>query len=173
MIRFWLSIVFLASVLLVALLAINYGEATLLKEGYVVLPLEIDRYDNSLWVEVFQNWAVYGVFVAAAASLTWLIAGQFRFRPENYGAAGGRTWWASVLTGLLLATISMGYFLTPPTQDFGKPIALAFYLVNAFFVYWFSSVMFSPSTVKYAPWLSYRLATVANGLTRTLQGAGK
>ncbi|MFN0139888.1 MAG: hypothetical protein ACKVQW_07345 [Pyrinomonadaceae bacterium] len=173
MIRFVLSIVFLAFVLIITLVVISYGEATLLKESYVVLPLEIDKYDNSLWVEVFQTWAVYGVFLAAGFSLMWLIVGQFKFRPEKYGDAGGRMPWVSFLIALLLLTLTMGYFLTPGTQDFGKPLALSFYLVNSFFIYWFSSVMFSPSTVKYAPWLSYRLAMAANGLMRTFQGAAK
>lgn len=169
--RFLLSILFLLVVVLVALAALTYGEALLLRDWYSVMPLRVDEWVNETWVELFQFWGIWGILVSAAFVLVWLTLGQFMFQVRSYTSAGGRGLWVGLLVGLLIITIVASFFIIPPTQDLGKPFASAFFFLNALFVYWFSSVIFSPSNVKYAPWGASRMAIPANGIIGRVQGA--
>lgn len=173
MIRFGLSIIFLLTVLTGMCFVIYYGESFIFREVLVALPYEVDKYDNQSWVEIFQNWAIWEAILAFVFGLIWLGVGQFYFRIEHYGNAGGFFWWIGLLIFLLLITFISGFILIPGTQENSKPLGILFYLINAFVIYWFSSAVCSPSTVKYAPLFSKTLARPANGIMKTFQGAEK
>jgi hypothetical protein len=108
------------------------------------------------WRESFRYWAQIGIAIAAIAALTWFVLGQW-FTNMNYWATANkkRTAWLGLFLVAGLAVIP-GLVLTPTAQEWGR-LAWAFYILNNLGLYYLATVLFSPSSFKYVPWLSMRV----------------
>jgi hypothetical protein len=66
-----------------------------------------------------------------------------------------RTVWLGLLVISALAVVP-GVVLTPAVQEWGR-LAWVFYLVNNLSLYYLATLLFSPSSFKYVPWLARSL----------------
>jgi len=108
------------------------------------------------WRQVFIHWAQFGLAVAIAAALFWFILGQWVFGMNLWGNANKkRIWWLSLLVVAVLGVVP-GFIFTPAVQEWGR-LAWACYVVNNLALYYLATVLFSPSSFKYVPWLANRL----------------
>jgi hypothetical protein len=107
------------------------------------------------WRAVFRLWALFGVVVAGLAAVTWFVLGQWGFRLNHWKKAGRRNWWGWLLF-ISVCAAAPGVFLTPAAQEWGR-LSIVFYVIDNFFVYYLSTLLFSPPSFKYTP----RLATWA------------
>jgi len=171
--RLAFSIIFLFIVLTIILLAITYGETIFLKQIYIAQPVLNSGLSNPEWVDEFQTYAYYGAGFAGLITLIWLVAGATKYQVEDFSNAGGRWFWIALLTILILVTLIAGILIPTGTQNLGSLFAITFYLINALVIYWFSSAVFSPPNIKYAPLGSYNLATIANKIMKPLQGVNR
>ena len=105
------------------------------------------------WREVFRNWAQFGIAVALMAALLWFLLGQWVFGMNRWTNANKkRTVWLGLFVVAALAVVP-GMVLTPTVQEWGR-LAWLCYVVNNLSLYYLATVLFSPSSFKYVPWLA-------------------
>lgn len=121
------------------------------EENNILNELVVPQADVTLeeWLESFRRWGTVGIAASLAASLLWYAAGQFLFRVNDWRDAGKRHIW-SLLFLIPVAAAVAGIVFTRQAQE-GALIAYVFYVVNGLLSYYLSTVLFSPSSFKYAP----------------------
>lgn len=166
MIRFFLSIGF-AFILFLAtfFLLVTMVEYWLLENWFEVESLTGIRQKE--WLNSFSNMALYTSLIALAVTVFWHTFGYYFYRIKTWQRAGSsRLAWIFIFVVMLIAILIFGWVWTDPTQDEGKLAAVGFYLLNAGFIYCFSSWILSPATVKYAPVGSSVFASIGNMFMR-------
>ena len=108
------------------------------------------------WRELFRHLAQLGIAVALLAALFWFLLGQWVFGMNRWTNANKkRTVWLGLLVVSALAVVP-GVVLTPAVQEWGR-LAWAFDLLNNLSLYYLATLLFSPSSFKYVPWLATSL----------------
>jgi hypothetical protein len=103
------------------------------------------------WRELFSYWAAIGIIIALTAALLWFFLGQWVFTMNRWTSANNkRTVWL-ILAAAALAAALPGILLMPTVQEGGR-LAWPFYLLNNVVVFYFSTLLLSPSSFKYTPW---------------------
>ena len=103
------------------------------------------------WLQTFIDMGLYTLLIALSFTLFWHIFGYIRYRIINWKSAGGEgLWWLCLILMMLVIAI-FGYLVINSTQDSSRYISSALYTANGVFIFWLSSLILSPSTVKYAP----------------------
>lgn len=105
-----------------------------------------------LWRESFRLWASLGVVSALVLALLWFALGQWWFVLNRWANADKRTVWM-VLAVAALVTAVPGFVLTPAAQEGGR-FAWPFYVLNNLIVFYLSTLLFSPASFKYTPWVA-------------------
>lgn len=165
MIRYLLSIGFAFALFLITfILLIPTVEFWFLENWLEVQPLPGVR--QMTWLNDFSNTALYCAVIALVSTIFWHSFGYYFYKIKNWRAAGGRIAWLLIFIVMLIVILVFGWLYTEPTQDLGKHLASGFYLLNAIFIYIFSSLVLSPATVKYAPVGSTLFAPIGNGVMR-------
>lgn len=114
------------------------------------------------WLQTFTDIGFYMLLIALMSTFFWHIAGYFKYRIIDWTSAGGWRVWFSILVIMTIVIIIFGYWWTDQTQDVGRYFATAVYVFNGVLVFWLSSLILSPSTVKYAPPGTIRLKKLWN-----------
>lgn len=173
MIRFFLSVGFAFILFLVTFfLLVTMVEYWLLENWFEVESLTGIRQKE--WLNSFSNMALYTSLMALAATVFWHSLGYYFYRIKNWHykiknwqkAGSSRLAWVFIFVVMLITILIFGWLFTDPTQDEGKLVAVGFYLLNAGFIYCFSSWILSPATVKYAPVGSSVFASIGNVFMR-------
>jgi hypothetical protein len=108
------------------------------------------------WREVFRLWAQFGIAVALVAALFWFLCGQWIFGMTRWIKANNKRWvWLGFLLVAVLAVVP-GMVLTPAVQEWGR-LAWVCYVVNNLGLFYLATLLFSPSSFKYVPWLAMRV----------------
>jgi len=144
-----------------ALILIVIVAAILLLFYFFVIPAENQLMESLVntgpeiilddWLMLFQKMALFGVSVSLIAAVVWYALGQWFFN-LNYWTNANRKkrWiWLALLGVSLLAAVPAD-LLTPRVQEWGK-LATVFYVANNFFIYYFVTLVWSPSSFKYTP----------------------
>lgn len=139
-------------------------EKTILEEQIEVSPLA--NVKQSAWLDIFSNTGLICLGIALLGVIVWSFWGYSRYRIVRWQNAGGKLDRLLISSLTFASVLLYGWFYTEPTQDWGKHIACLFYAINTFIVYWLTTAMFSPSSVKYAPLWSTRLAPIGNWIMR-------
>ncbi len=113
------------------------------------------------WLSSFKLWGVIGILTALAASLLWYILAQWVFRVNNLSDAGPRRVWEALILIPILSVVA-ALFFTRSAQA-GEMLAYALYIVNALLCYYFSTVLFSPSSHKFVPYFASFLRPLLRG----------
>ncbi len=133
---------------------------------FVIIPAEDQLMDSwvttgpditlDAWRELFRHWAQFGIGAALVAAMFWFLLGQWVFGMNRWTNANKkRTVWLALLVLSALAIVP-GVVLTPAGQEWGR-LAWACYLANNLGLYYLATLLFSPSSFKYVPWLATRL----------------
>lgn len=124
----------------------------ILENWYSVSPLQ--NVKQGVWLAQFRNAAFNASIMALVFTLIWNFVGFFGYQIKDWRNAKGKlAWWS--IAGLKLVSIGIyGWIYTPESQDLGKILAILIYLFNSIVIYWFSSFLMSPASVKYVPPLS-------------------
>ena len=102
------------------------------------------------WRELFTYWAALGIAISLTAALLWFALGQWVFSMNRWTTANNkRTVWF-ILAAVALAAALPGMLLMPVVQEGGRK-AWPFYLLNNLVVFYFSTLLWSPSSFKYTP----------------------
>jgi hypothetical protein len=122
------------------------------------------------WINEFYANALPTIMFALLGILVWYLIGYFKHRIANWKKSKGFLAWLLIFVLSTLAAFAYGYYFTKPTEDLGKYFACLFFLGNGALLYWLSTAVFSPPTVKYVPLgsIRLRLARLGNSLTRRL-----
>ena len=110
-----------------------------------------------IWINAFYENALTTIGFAFLGVLAWYFVGYVLYRITNWKNAKGFLAWLLIFVLTVIAVFAYGYYFTQPTEDLGKYLACLFYVGNAALIYWLSTAIFSPSTVKYVPLGSIRL----------------
>jgi hypothetical protein len=103
------------------------------------------------WRLLFRYWSIFGIVIAALSAMVWFVFGQWSVNLNNWTKANKkRVIWLLFLL-LPCAAFVTAWLLTPPLQE-GAMVVTVFYLLNNIAVYFFATILFSPSSFKYTPW---------------------
>ena len=138
-----------AAFFVVGLVALVPAEFWYFENQLNVSPETGTRQDT--WLQDFSDDAFYHLATALIFTLIWHTIGFAYYRIQEWPKAGGRLMWAGLFVVMLVVIAVIGSQSTDPTQDFGKMLAVLAYLFNGAFVFYGSSLLASPTTVKYAP----------------------
>lgn len=149
-------------------LVLVYFEGYYLYDVFEVQPSGKVKLDT--WINEFYETALITIIMAFAGILIWYLIGYLNYRITNWKKAKGFLAWLFIFLVTIVGVFAYGYYFTQPTEDLGKYISCLFYVGNTALIYWLSTAMFSPSTVKYVPIGSVRLrlAMLGNLLVRRL-----
>jgi hypothetical protein len=109
-----------------------------------------------VWRESFRFWAEVGIGIALFAALLWFVLGQWGFSMNRWTKANNKRSLWLILGMFALAAALPGVLFTPTVQEWGR-LAWPFFLVNNLAVFYLSTVLLSPSSFKYTPWLAIHL----------------
>lgn len=145
-----------------------YFEGYYLYEVFEAQPSGKVKLDT--WISEFYENSLTLIVFAFLAVLLWYLIGYFNYRITNWKQSGGFLAWLLIFVALIIFVFVYGYNYTQATEDLGRYFACLFYVANAALIYWLSTAIFSPSTVKYVPLgsIRLRLATLGNLLVRRL-----
>ena len=149
MVKYIIGIISAAAFFVVGLMGLVAAEFWYFENQLNVSPLTGVRQDT--WLQDFSDNAFYHLLTALIFTLIWHTAGFFYFRINVWTKAGGRLVWAGLFVVMLVTVAVISWQSTDATQDAGKLLAVMAYLLNAAFVYYGSSLLASPTTVKYVP----------------------
>lgn len=160
--------VFSAVFSVIAYLGLVYFEGYYLYDVFEAQPSGKVKLDT--WINEFYAAALITVGIAFVGVLIWYLVGYFYYRITDWKNAKGFLAWLSIFVVTIVSVFAYGYYFTQPTEDWGQRLAILSYIVNAALIYWLSTAIFSPSTVKYAPLgsISLRFATLGNFLVKRL-----
>lgn len=166
--------IIIGAILALALSAFAYfvlinAEAYTLYEKLEVQPegkLKLD-----VWINDFYNAAFVSLILGLIGVSLWYFIGYVRYRITNWKRAGGFLMWAIVGLLILASMIAFGVYQIPKAIGYGREIAVFFCVANSWLIYWLTTALFSPSTVKYEPFgaLNFRMAKVGNLLVNLLK----
>lgn len=147
---------------------VNLAEGYYLYDVFEAQPSGKVKLD--VWINEFYETALATIVIAFLGVLAWYLIGYSAYRINNWKKAGGFLLWLLIFVITVVAVFVYGYYFTQPTEDLGKYFACLFYVGNAALIYWLSTALFSPSTVKYAPFgsIRLRLASLGNLLVKRL-----
>jgi hypothetical protein len=153
MFRLIISIAVAALMFVVIIFFVIGGESSyVLETWFEVSPLSNIR--QGVWLSKFREVAFNAACVAFAFAVIWHCVSFGMYRIKDWRNAGGQnTWWLIAII-MFVAIGIYGWIYTPEAQDLGKTLAILLYLFNSIFIYWFSSFLLSPASVKYVPPLS-------------------
>ncbi|MEZ5308094.1 MAG: hypothetical protein R2684_13190 [Pyrinomonadaceae bacterium] len=106
------------------------------------------------WLENFNFVGVVLALVAALCAVGWAITGYWFYRIKRWKSTGGRFLWLLWFFGAALFSFFTAMLSAFEVQDSGNILAMGFYLLNAIIIYWPVSILFSPASVKYAPYFA-------------------
>ncbi len=125
----------------------------------VVEPFLIENYDppdlsnttleTEEWIANFQVWALVCVTTAGVSCFLWYGLGQRVFKTETHKTYGKRGWWLSLFI-LPAVAISVSIFFIEKA-DSSLWLAYLCFILNGLGLYYFATVFFSPTSVKYTP----------------------
>ena len=101
------------------------------------------------WKANFQLWAFICVLAATAASILWYILAQWVFKINRWEDTEKRSVWL-LLFLLPGAAIIVSIILVGWTKN-GLRLDLCLFFALNMFSYYFSTVLFSPSSFKFTP----------------------
>ena len=161
------TIISIAFSILTYLALVNF-EGYLLYDVFEVQPSGKLKLDN--WINEFYETALVTIVISFGGVLIWYLFGFINYRITNWRNAKGFLAWLFIFVGTIVIASVYGYKFTPPTEERGKGYALFSYFVNVALIYWLSTAIFSPSTVKYVPLgsMRLRLASLGNFLVKRL-----
>jgi hypothetical protein len=149
MIKYLIGIISAAALCIFSLFALVTGESWYFENQLNVSPLTGVRQDA--WLQNFSDNAFWHLLTALIFTIAWHSIGFGYYRIDNWSKAGGRLMWTGIFVAMLFVIAVISWPSTQATQDAGKLLAVLAYLFNAIFIYYISSVLASPTTVKYAP----------------------
>lgn len=149
--RIAIGLIIAGSLTALCLVILIPWESGFLENQINVSPIAGTR--QQIWLTEFQDVAVSQVLTALGFTLLWLGIGFGYYRIKDWKtAASGRLIWSLLLTALVLFVALIGWFYTPATQgDPGKIVAVIAYVLNALLIFYVTSILSSPTSVKYAP----------------------
>lgn len=153
--RFLLGLVIAIFISVIVFFVFLPAEKYVLESIWQVLP--IPGIKQPVWLENFISIGIMSLLFSLGSTAIWLFAGFFFYRIIDWKKAGGRQFWGGLFVLMLLVIFVAGYFLNFQTQDAGRYIASLLYAVNGALVYWITSLLQSPSNVKFAPFGAIQL----------------
>ena len=104
------------------------------------------------WVPEFQQYATYSIVEAWLFAAIWYIFAQWIMKVNTFSAAGKRIVWGifTLLAFLPVVVFSIIQSIQSPVQE-GLLIPPLIYLLNFFITFYIPTLLFSPSSFKYAP----------------------
>lgn len=140
---------FMVAIFAIALLVFYFGVASESQwlESLVITGPEITLDE---WRVLFSYWAGIGIAISVVAALLWFVLGQWVFSMNRWSTANNKRNVWLMLGAVALAAALPGILLMPAVQEGGR-IAWPFYLLNNIGVFYLSTLIFSPSSFKYAP----------------------
>lgn len=101
------------------------------------------------WIDKFRQLAISGISVAWFTSLAWYVSAQWLFKVNSYKNAGKRVVWTLYFLFPIL-TIVITILLIPSAQE-GAFLSYFILFINGLLSYYLGTLLFSPSSFKYAP----------------------
>lgn len=162
------GVVFSAAFSVAAYLGLVYLEGYFLYDKFEAQPSGKVKLDT--WINEFYAVALITVVFAFVGVVIWYLVGYLYYQITDWKNAKGFLAWLFIFVVTIAAVFGYGYYFIQPTEDLGKYISCLFFVGNALLIYWLSTAIFSPPTVKYAPLgsISLRLATLGNFLVKRL-----
>lgn len=149
MFRILINLLIVAALSLIVFMVFLPTESFVLENTIDIIPkLPIKQ---PMWIENFVTVGIYCMAIAVVFSLIWSIGGTLLYSITDWQKAGGWYFWLAVGLLMILTIVSSGYLLNYPTQDNGVILASSCYLVNGLFIFWISSLLKSPVTIRFAP----------------------
>jgi hypothetical protein len=101
------------------------------------------------WIDKFRHMALIGIGVAWLAALSWYVSAQWFFKVNSFKEAGKRVVWALHFLFPVIAIV-ITILLIPKAQE-GSYLSYFILFINGILSYYLSTLLFSPSSFKYAP----------------------
>lgn len=101
------------------------------------------------WLEAFRRMGVIGIGVSWLAALSWYVSAQWFFKVNSFKEAGKRVVWALHFLFPVIAIV-ITILLIPKAQE-GSYLSYFILFINGILSYYLSTLLFSPSSFKYAP----------------------
>lgn len=146
MLKYLVHFVGISIISAVFYLLANFVEKDLLLERLVIPPPGVKL---PQWLDSFKFWANWGITSSAGAVLLWYLIAQWGFKINHWSESGKRVIWGLFFI-LPVIVIILGFVFTRQAQEFGW-LAYLFYILNGLLCYYLATVLFSPSSFKYAP----------------------
>lgn len=140
-----LAFLFLAFVLV-------FGEAWILENWWEVTPKKGISQQN--WLNDFWITSNIQACIAFVTALVWNFLGYWIYRIVDWKNSGGKTLWYALFFSLLIVLTAISLSTSVETQDNARFFVVISHVINGAFIYFGSSWLLSPSTIKYAPPLS-------------------
>lgn len=102
------------------------------------------------WRELFTYWAALGIAISLTAALLWFALGQWVFSMNRWTTANNKRKVWLMLGAVALAAALPGILFMPIVQEGGR-MAWPFFILNNLGVFYFSTLILSPSSFKYTP----------------------
>lgn len=149
-------------------LAVIYLGGYYLYDFFEVQPAGKVKLDT--WINEFYENSLAIVTMAFLGVLIWYSVGYFSYQITDWKRAKGFLAWLLIFLATFAAAFAYGYYFTQPTEDTGRIRTCLIFAGSAALIYWLSTAIFSPPTVKYAPLgsIRLRLASLGNLLVRRL-----
>ena len=101
------------------------------------------------WKTSFQHWAKIGVYFAGGASLLWYVFAQWVFKINSPQTAGKQLAWAFFFVFPIGAIVVGAFSIERAESSLLGPYG--FLAMNGLLCYYLATLLFSPSSFKYAP----------------------
>lgn len=101
------------------------------------------------WIPEYHDWVLVIGTTSLVCSLGWLIISKLMFKVNSPNDTGRRLYWACGLF-LQLGIFTVVQILKTPVKEGNLALASIFFLL-ALFGYYIPTVLFTPSSYKYAP----------------------
>jgi hypothetical protein len=159
--------ILLSFVVVLAVLSLLVSvESAFLENWWEVAPFS-PQIRQSDWLETFRETSLIGVGIAFFAVLVWTFWSYWQFRIERWKRTDRAKWDRRIISAVLAASIlAVGAYFIEQTHDWGKAVAIGFYVLNTILIYYLPTAIFSPSSVKYVPLWSKKLASIGNLVRR-------
>lgn len=149
--RLFLGIVVTLAFLCAAFVLV-FGETWILENLWEVTPKKGISQQN--WLNDFWMTSAIQAGVAFLIAITWNFLGYLIYRIKDWRRSGGRPFWYTLLFTLLIVLTVISLSTSVETQDNARFFVVFSHIINGVFIYYGSSWLLSPSTIKYAPPLS-------------------
>ena len=106
-----------------------------------------------MWVDDFVIAAQLGVYVTVGLVLLWYILAHWSLKVISWQNGGKRLLWLMLGIVSVAVSVGIGFAMTERTQA-GGGWAWIFYAMNPLILYYFATVLFSPTAYKYTAFLA-------------------